>query len=188
VRPRRPAALALIAALALGLTAGACGSTGKSPGAGSVATNAPIPASLLRGLRHIGRGPRFLPPVTGRPTGACASRPGPEEAHLELFGANQVVLIAAGVGHRGGCYGNAVTISDAGVVHFRPGATLAEVFRAWGEPLSADQMASFRGPVRYYVAGRRVHRVPALTEHAEIVIEVGPYVPPHARFSFPEGL
>jgi hypothetical protein len=33
-----------------------------------------------------------------------------------------------------------------------------------------------------------VRSIPPLSEHAEIVIEVGPYVPPHPSYSFPAGL
>jgi hypothetical protein len=186
--PRRAGAVAaLLPALAL---AGCGGHSGAptSPAALSTPAKLHIPARLLAGMRPIGAGVRFHPPVRGRPTGACRRRPGREEAHLELFGANRVVLIAAGVGIHAGCVGNAVTTDPTGVVHFRPGATLADLFRAWGEPLTATRMASFHGPVRYYLDGRRVGRPPALSEHAEIVIEVGPYVPPHVSFSFPPGL
>jgi hypothetical protein len=47
------------------------------------------------------------------------------------------------------------------------------VFRSWGQPLSATRLASFRA-------------VP-LTRHAEIVLEVGPHVPPHSSYAFPPG-
>ncbi|WP_249009806.1 hypothetical protein [Conexibacter sp. DBS9H8] len=186
-RPGRVAALGLAAGL---LLTGCGGTDPPAPRRASLSAPAAIhiPARLLAEMRPIGAGVRFHPPVRGRPTGVCAPRPGREEAHLELFGANRVVLIAAGVGIRGRCVGNAVTTDPTGVVHFRPGATLADLFRAWGEPLTATRMASFRGPVRYYLDGRRVSHPPALREHAEIVIEVGPYVPPHVRFTFPPGL
>ncbi len=172
---RRSAALGALAALALA----GCGAGGSTVS---------IPARLLAGMRPIGAGPRFHPVVTGTPTGGCRATPGREAAHIELFGANRVVLIPAGVGHRSACYGNVVTTDPTGTVHFRPGATLADLFRAWGQPLNPTRLASFRGPVRYYLAGRRVARAPALTEHAEIVIEVGPYVPPHRSYTFPAGL
>jgi len=46
--------------------------------------------------------------------------------------------------------------------------------------------------VRAYVDGRRWTRTaPAaipLTRHAEIVLELGPYVPPHRSFTFPPGI
>ena len=63
-------------------------------------------------------------------------------------------------------------------------------FRAWGRTLSARRMLSFHGPVSAYVGGRPWHGAPGaipLRRHAEIVLEVGPHVPPHRRFSFPPG-
>jgi hypothetical protein len=177
---RRLAALSLLAALALA----GCGGTRAAGGP----TSGSIPAKLLAEMRPIGAGVRFHPPVTGTPTGHCAPAPGRREAHIELFGANRVLLITAGVGHRGDCYGNVVTTDPTGTVHFRPGATLSDLFAAWGEPLGPDRLASFSGHVRYYVAGHRVRSIPPLSEHAEIVIEVGPYVPPHPSYSFPAGL
>jgi hypothetical protein len=80
----------------------------------------------------------------------------------------------------------------------RPGARLsvADLFRSWGQPLSARRLGPFRGRVRVYVGGRRVRGGPGspgvpgtvrLTRHAEIVLEVGPYVPPHPAYTFPPG-
>jgi hypothetical protein len=87
------------------------------------------------------------------------------------------------------------TIDPTGVVLVRPGArlTVGEVFAAWGWPLRARGLLSFRarGQVRAYVDGRRWTRTPPaaipLTRHAEIVLELGPYVPPHRSFRFPQG-
>ncbi len=180
---RRGVAACALATLALA----GCGSDGARTHTAAGASVS-IPTKLLRGMRPIGVGPRFELPVTGTPTGGCQTMPGRRLAHIELFGANRVLLIPAGVGHRAGCYGNVVTTDPTGTVHYRAGATLADLFRAWGEPLSATRLACFSGPVRYYLAGRRVRRAPALTEHAEIVIEVGPYVPPHSSYTFPAGL
>jgi hypothetical protein len=128
--------------------------------------------------------------------------------HIEIFAANRVVLIAAGIGTRpprrlaegrimsAGCYGALVTLEPTGVVLVRSGSTpmLSAVFRSWGQPLSARRVASFNAEpdhrVRVFVAGRRwtgpVGAVP-LRAHAEIVVEVGPYVPPHSRYTFPPG-
>lgn len=126
---------------------------------------------------------------------------------MELFAANRVVLLAAGIGVRppfavsegriaeAACYGDVVTIEPTGVVLLRPGFhhTLAAVFKAWGQPLSRRQMASFRASgtgVRTYVNGRAWTRPPGtvpLTRHAEIVLEVGPPVPPHRSYTFPPG-
>jgi hypothetical protein len=90
------------------------------------------------------------------------------------------------------CFGDLVTVEPTGVVLMRPGAraTVADLFRSWGQPLTLGRAASFSGRVRVYVDGRRrpggAGAVP-LTAHAEIVLEVGPYVPPHASYRFPPG-
>ncbi len=127
---------------------------------------------------------------------------------MELFAVNRVVIVPAGIGTRpprtfsGGrisgaaCFGDIVTIEPTGVVLLRPGAdaSLADLFRAWGAPLSRRRLAGFTAPpgrqVAVFVDGQRWHgsprRVP-LSRHAEIVLEVGPYVPPHAAYTFPPG-
>lgn len=68
------------------------------------------------------------------------------------------------------------------------------LFRSWGQPLSRTRLASFRAPkgahVAVFVNGRSWHGAPGavpLTRHAEIVLEVGPHVPPHASYTFPPG-
>jgi hypothetical protein len=128
--------------------------------------------------------------------------------HVEVFGADRVVLIPAGIGtapplrFRSGrvasarCYGALVTLEPTGLVLLRPGArlVLADLFRSWGEPLSSRRAASFsasgRDRVRVFVDGRRWSgspgRVP-LHAHSEVVVEVGPYVPPHSSYTFPPG-
>jgi hypothetical protein len=119
------------------------------------------------------------------------------------------VLVPAGIGTRpprrfdagrissARCYGELVTLDPTGLVLVRPGshATAADLFRAWGEPLSTRHLASFsasaNAPVAVFVDGHRwpgsPEKVP-LTRHAEIVLEVGPYVPPHHRYTFPPGV
>jgi hypothetical protein len=117
-------------------------------------------------------------------------------------------LLAPGIGVRrpwrlaGGritqarCYGSLVTLDPTGVVLLRPGSqlTTGDLFSAWGRPLGARRLLSFRsrGRVRAYVDGRRWTRTAPgeipLTRHAEIVLEVGPYVPPHRSFAFGPGL
>jgi hypothetical protein len=157
----------------------------------------------MRGARPIGNGPRFRPAVNSTPTGSCEPVLGRRlAAHIELFGANQVVLLAAGIGtepprhHRDGritaarCFGDVVTLDPTGTVYFRPGSgvTLGTVFRAWGQMLSASRVASFTsGKTLTYVNGRLWHGAPAaapLRSGAEIVVEIGPRVPPHRRFVF----
>jgi hypothetical protein len=164
---------------------------------------------LLAGARPIGVGPRFQPPARGPVLGRCRRGLGPRfPIHLELFAANRVVLIPTGIGTRppravfagrivrASCYGNLVTLEPTGVVLVAAGrrATVGDLFRSWGQALSRTQLASFRAApgrrVAVYVAGRMVGRSPGeveLTPRAEIVLEVGPHVPPHRTFTFPPG-
>jgi hypothetical protein len=80
------------------------------------------------------------------------------------------------------------------VIYMRPGthAVLADLFRSWGEPLSWRRLAGFAAPggtpVTVFVDGRRRAGDPRsvpLSAHAEIVLEVGPHVPPHHSYTFP---
>jgi len=127
---------------------------------------------------------------------------------VEVFAADRVLLLPAGIGARppltkldvriteARCYGDLVTLDPTGVVLVRPGAapTLGALFRSWGVPLSPTRLASFTAPpgtgVTVFVDGTRwpgpAASVP-LTRHAEIVLEVGPRVPPHASYAFPPG-
>jgi hypothetical protein len=183
-----------------------CGSTASRSGTGTTASKA-IPAALARESRPIGRAPAFHPPATGPVLGACRRPLGPRDGvHVELFAANRVVLVAAGIGTRrplrmfagriasAGCFGELATADPTGVVLVRPRArlTMADLFRSWGQPLSRERMGPFRGRVRVYVGGRPwtgtgpPSAVP-LRRHAEIVLEVGPYVPPHPAYDFPPG-
>ncbi len=106
-----------------------------------------ITGALLRQARPIGVGPRFQPPATGPVTGRCRPmlrrRHG---VHVEVFAANRVVIVPAGVGtrppralsagriSRARCYGGLVTLEPTGVILVRFGrrATVANLFRAWG--------------------------------------------------------
>jgi hypothetical protein len=135
----------------------------------------------------------------------CRDALGPRDgAHVELFASERVVLLPRGIGTRpprtidtgrivrARCYGPVVTLEPTGVVLVRRGttATLADLFAAWGLPLTAHRAASFSGPVTVYVGGRRAHGPPGavpLRRHAEIVVEVGRYIPPHDRYVFPAG-
>ena len=181
-----------------------CGTTTPPGNRPSAAVQA-IPPALARQSRPIGRGPAFDPPARGPILGRCRPALGPRVGvHVEVFAADRVVLVAAGIGVRGPvrrlegritaarCFGELVTLEPTGVVLVAPGtrATVADLFRSWGRPLATGRLLSFTGRVRAYVAGRRVGgaagRV-ALTPHAEIVLEVGPFVPPHAAYHFPPG-
>jgi hypothetical protein len=116
--------------------------------------------------------------------------------HLELFAQRRVVLIPPGIGIapprtrsgayvRGGrCSYPLRTREPTGVieVRVRPRAmTLGQFFAVWGQPL--------RG--RAYVNGRLWRRDPRaipLTRHAQIVLEVGGHITPHATYRFPSDL
>lgn len=185
------------------------GADGCGVASRDAAATGTIPLRLLRGARPIGVGPRFHPPARGPVIGRCRSRLGTRRGvHIELFAANRVVVIAAGIGVRGPlgfsagrisaarCYGALVTIEPTGVVLMRPGRrlTLGELFRAWGQPLSSERAGPFSagrgGRVRVYASGRRRRGDPTtvlLTPHGEIVVEVGPRVPPHTAYTFPPG-
>ena len=170
----------------------------------------------LVAARAPGVGPdaRFRPPSLGRAAargraikGMRCSR-GPRArfaAHLELFAAGKVVLVAPGIGiapprertgayvGKGRCEYPLRTREPTGLIEVEQGAraTLGDLFAIWGQPLSRHRMAGFRGAVRAYVGGRRVREDPRripLTPHAQIVLQVGPYVKPHSRYLFPPGL
>jgi hypothetical protein len=148
--------------------------------------------------------------VSGTVVGPCRTSLGRRVgSHVEVFGADRVVILPAGIGTgaprrlsagritSAGCYGDLVTLDPTGVVLTRPGAwvDLSDLFRAWGQPLSARRLASFtasRGHrVAVFVDGHRWPGAPGdvpLARHAEIVLEAGPYVPPHASFTFPPGI
>jgi len=198
---RRPAVAVLAAVVLAG-----CGSTAARSGTDTGAT-ATIPAALVRESRPIGRAPAFHEPATGPVLGACRRALGARDGvHVELFAANRVVLLAAGIGARppvrtfagrisaARCFGELATLDPTGVVLVRPGLrlTLADLFDSWGQPLSRTRLGPFRGRVRVYVGGRRWTGTGPpgsvlLRRHAEIVLEVGPYVPPHAAYHFPPG-
>jgi hypothetical protein len=156
--------------------------------------------------RPIGAGARYTPRAVDRQVPACRSPLGERHAaHVELFAHDRVVVVPVGIGVRGGrvggggrldgarCYGPIVTVDPTGIVLVRRDRayTLGELFRHWGMPLGPTRMAGFEGRVRAYVGGRR-HPGPvaaiALEPHAEIVLEVGRYVPPHPSYTFPDGL
>jgi hypothetical protein len=157
--------------------------------------------------RPIGAQVRFHPPTPNRSVPNCAPALGARSAvHVELFAADRVVVLPAGIGTQGPrrlfagrvararCYGDVVTLEPTGIVLVRRGthARLGDLFRHWGFPLTPTRLGSFQTPdgVRVYVNGRRLDldpRTVELSPHAEIVLEVGPFVPPHASFTFPRG-
>jgi len=204
--------LAFVVAVTVAALAAGCGA---GAGAGAVAVRGTDgggvrTSAVWLGARPIGRRAEFHPPARGPIPGRCRSALGARDGvHVEVFARNRVVLVPAGIGLRGPlrfsagriagarCYGDLVTLEPTGVVLVRRGArvVLSQLFRAWGQPLSGVRVGPFRAPrgtgVAVFVGGRRWTGTPArvrLTRHAEIVLEVGPYVPPHTAYTFPPGL
>jgi hypothetical protein len=197
------------AALAALVLPAACGSTRPAPQT-TAAQAPPPPPALVAQARPIGRGPRFQPAARGPTPGACERTLGPRDGvHVEVFAANRVVIVPAGIGTRpprsfsagrissARCYGDLVTLDPTGLVLVRPGSrpTVHDLFRAWGEPLSTRRLSSFSASpgaqVTVFVDGRRWRGPPGsvpLSRHAEIVLEVGPHVPPHPAYTFPPGV
>jgi hypothetical protein len=176
---------------------------------GAVSGHGPAPVAT-----PIGRGPAFeLPtgaradraaPVAGLRCTAAAGRW--EDAHVEVFARGRVLLLPPGIGVarprravgaavRGGrCAYPVRTTDPTGVVRYRPGRRLdlGALFAVWGQPLSRHRVCGFASaaPVRVYVGGRRVVGAPRsvpLRRHAEIVVEIGSYVPPHRFYLFAGG-
>jgi hypothetical protein len=126
--------------------------------------------------------------------------------HLELFAARRVVLVPPGIGiapprksrgayvTAGRCSYPVRTREPTGVVEVAPAGrvkTLGDLFDVWGQPLSRTRMGGFSGTVSAYVGGRPWRPGPRaipLHRHAQIVLEVGGRVPPHASYQFPPGL
>jgi hypothetical protein len=180
-----------------------CGATGEQPALSG------IPRQRLLQTRPIGAGARFRPVATGTAIGRCSPTLGTRSAvHVEVFAANRVVIVAGGIGIRrpwtlsagrvthARCYGDLVTLEPTGVVLVRPGShrRISALFRAWGQSLSPSRLASFLASpgthVAAFIDGRRWRGTPGsvpLKTGAEIVLEVGPYVPPHATYTFAPG-
>jgi hypothetical protein len=123
--------------------------------------------------------------------GPCAGAlgaPAPR-VHLELFANGRVIIVPPRVGVRSArCRARLWTVDPTGVVDFERPARLGDLFTVWGRALTTRRLLSFRGAVRLYVNGvrRRVDpRTLALRDRAEIVLEVGPVIPPHRSYLFP---
>jgi len=149
----------------------------------------------------VGPAPQYTPPArtaavhAGTPVGAlrCAAARTTFRIHLEVFVNRKVVIVPAGIGVSDkGCRYPVSTDGPDGIVRVMPGLRLSDVFRVWGLQLEPNRIGWFgsKTPLRAYVDGKRVHR-PArqipLTPHAEIVLELGGYVPPHPYFLFAGG-
>jgi hypothetical protein len=145
----------------------------------------------------IGPGPRYRPAaqqLDGRPVAdfRCAPARAVFPVHVEVFVNRRVVIVPAGIGRAARCDYPIRTRTPIGVLGVARGSrlTIGDLFRLWGQPLTRHRIASFHStaPVRAYVAGRLVRSDAAgvrLTPNAQIVIELGAYVPPHRSFLFP---
>jgi hypothetical protein len=137
----------------------------------------------------IGVGPQYHPKPAMR--GPCAGALGTPGAriHLELFANDRVIIVPARVGVRSTrCRARLWTVDPTGVVHVEGPARLGDLFRVWGRELSTRRLLSFRGGVRLYVNGVRRRGDPrtlVLRDRDEIVLEVGPFIPPHRSYLFP---
>jgi hypothetical protein len=127
-------------------------------------------------------------------------------AHVEAFAEDHVVVIPAGVGvapplrwagayvRGGSCLYPLHTLEPTGLVLLGAGPTrtLGEFFALWGQPLGDRVLAGFAAPrgdrVAVFIDGVAWHADPAaapLSAHTQLTVEVGPHVPPHARYLFP---
>jgi hypothetical protein len=146
----------------------------------------------------IGAGPKYqLPAATaavraGRPVGPllCSVHPVRFNAHVEVFAKRRVVILPAGIGRGPGCVYPSSTNAPTGVVRLTHSVMLGDLFRVWGQALGSHRLSSFRGTVQAFVAGRRWLGDPreiGLTNHTQVVVEIGGYVPPHPSYLFPKG-
>ena len=147
----------------------------------------------------IGVGPRYHPAPGAH--GACLSAPleAGRRVHVELFAAGRVVIVPAAIGLRGArlrrgrvtaarCRVRIWTTDPTGVVRLAGATTLRDLFRVWGRSLRPERLLSFHGRVRLYRNAVRVAGDPrrlVLRDRDELVLEVGPYVPPHRSYRFP---
>jgi hypothetical protein len=191
----------------------ACGSLAVAGCAGGAArtpaASAP-PATLTAAARPIATNAPLPGRARAPAPATCRPRLGRRfAAHVEVFADDRVVLVPAGVGvgrpfalalgrvEHARCFGPLVTLDPTGVVLVAAGtrASLRDVLAAWGVPLGPRSAVGRRlrtsGASRAYVGGRRWTGDPLaipLRRHAEIVLELGPRVPPHASYRFPRGL
>src|SRR5262249_13998342 len=137
----------------------------------------------------IGVGPQYHPkPAMHGPCAGALGAPGPR-MHLELFANKRVIIVPPRVGVRSArCRARLWTVAQTGVVGFERPVRLGALFGVWGRELGTHRLLSFGGAVRLYVNGVRRRIDPGtlpLRDRDEIVLEVGPFVPPHRSYLFP---
>jgi hypothetical protein len=136
----------------------------------------------------------------------CAAGGAVDAVHVEIFVDRKVLLLPAGIGLRpplrrsglsrlagGACAYPLHTLDPTGtvLVDSTRQRVLGDLFTVWGQRLAARRLLSFAGRVRVFRNGREwpgdPRRLP-LRRHDSVVLEVGGYVRPHARYLFPAGL
>jgi hypothetical protein len=128
-------------------------------------------------------------------------------SHLAIFYDGRQMQVPQFIGFApslaGGCLYWIHTHDASGIIHIEaPDITPAQgspynyfalgmLFDIWGQPLSSDNVATFKGPVTAFVNGVKYDgdlRAIPLRAHQQIVLEVGtPTVPP-PNYVLPEGL
>lgn len=120
----------------------------------------------------------------------CSAYPVRFVAHLEVFARRRVAIVPSGIGRGPGCTYPVSTNAPTGVIRLTQPVTLGDLFHVWGQALGPHRLLSFRGTTLAFVAGRRWRGDPrriSLTRHAQVVLEIGGYVPPHPSYLFPKG-
>jgi hypothetical protein len=169
---------------------------------------------------RFGPAPLYRPdPLSGavtnaRPLGEMTCGRNPTDwigVHLEVFVNRFDVVIPAGIGiapphsrdgayiTKGRCSYPLRTTDPTGMIEvdaaYRQHATLGQFFAAWGQPLSATRLLSFRADgndrVAVYINGRLWRGDPRdvpLTRHAALLVQLGGYVEPRLEYGFPPDL
>jgi len=142
-------------------------------------------------------------PVDGIP---CQASEGVElhvHGHLALFVNGAQIGIPQAIGFAAqpptGCLYWMHTHDQSGIMHVEspqltaPSGgpyTLGMFFDIWGEPLSANQVATYKGKVTAFVNGALYTgdlRAIMVVAHQQIVLEVGSPVVPPVNYAFPPG-
>lgn len=135
---------------------------------------------------------------------ACEASEGVElhvHAHVAVFANGTQIEIPKAIGFAPepptGCLYWLHTHDESGIIHVEspqlnaPSGgpfTLGMLFDIWGEPLSANQVATYKGKVTAYVNGAQYNgdfRAIMLVAHQQIVLEVGSPVVKPVNYAFP---